>query len=189
VLAVIQIAVALAVAVRVPAPQTPADAPAAPASESDLRAQIDAYLGSIDTPIRPEQWTALGPRANPILEGIVRGSEMPTRRAKAIDGLAALNGPAASALFSQVARSEDEPVTVRLAAVRGLGRVTPQARAVPVLQPLLRTAKDARVRAAAADQLVQGTNGKSCDLVRAQVAREGSTGPARFARALSRCGE
>jgi HEAT repeat protein len=193
VLAVTQLAVAFAVvlAVRIPTPkpQPNADQPATELSDADLRAQIDTYLGSIDTPIRAEQWAALGPRANPILEQIVRANAMPTRRAKAIDGLAALNGPDAPALFSEVARNEKEPVTVRLAAVRGLGRVASEARVSSALQPLLQHAKDPRVRAAAADQLVQRTNGKSCNLVRAQVSRESANGKLHFARALSRCGE
>jgi hypothetical protein len=187
---VTQLALAVLLAVRVPAPPPqPSDAaPANEMSDADLRAQIDAYLGTIDTPIRPAQWVALGPRANPILEGIVRqADEMPTRRAKAIDGLACLDGPNAPALFSEVARETDEPVTVRFAAVRGLAQVTPAQRAAAALRPILQTANDSRVRAVAAEQLARRTNGKSCDLVRTQAARESRTGRAHFARALSLC--
>lgn len=183
------VSLAVVLAIRIPTPQPSADQPATELSDADLRAQIESYLGSIDTPIRPQQWAALGPRANPILEEIVRANGLPTRRARAIDGLTALNGPGAPALFSDIARNEKEPVTVRLAAVRGLGRVAPEARVSSMLQPLLHEAKDARVRAAAADQLVLRTNGKSCNLVRAQVSRESANGKLHFARALSRCGE
>jgi HEAT repeat protein len=191
VLAVMHIvAFALAVAVRVPAPRVEpaAEPPGNALSDAEMRTQIEAYLGSIDTPIRPEQWQALGPRANGVLAGIVRGNaELPTRRAKAVDGLAALNGPGAAALFSEVAARESESATVRLAAVRGLGRVASDPAAA--LRPLMRNAKDSRVRASAADQLVQRTGKSACSVVRAQAARENGHGRIQFERALSRCAE
>ncbi len=157
-------------------------------SDDDVRDQVNAYLGSIDTPIRANQWKVLGPRAVPLLEQIVHSDqELPTRRAKAIEGLAALGSPNASTLFTEIAAREHEPVVVRFAAVRGLARVTPPRQAAAALKPILEGAKDSRVRALAAEQLAIRSRGKSCDLVRAQVERESEDSRAHYHRALGRC--
>ena len=178
----INVAIAAVLAASLP------DAQSKELTDDEVRDQVKAYLGSIDTPITAKDWQALGPRANPLLEEIARDpKQLPTRRAKAIDGLASLNGPQAPALLAEVAAHEEEPVTVRLAAVRGLGRVTPERRSVSVLRPLLEGAKDSRVRAVAGEQLAQRTHGRSCDLIRAQAARESGQGRGHFRRALSRC--
>ena len=162
--------------------------PGAALSDAEVQQQVNAYLGSIDTPVTPDRWRALGPRAIPLLESVVRnGKELPTRRAKAIAGLAALNAPRAASLFAALAAKEEEPLTTRLAAVRGLAQVTPARRVPSTLRPLLEEAKDSRVRAVAAEQLALRTKGKSCDLVRAQVERESAETKAHFRKALARC--
>src|SRR5436309_9821389 len=89
-------------------------------SDDEVRERVQAYLGSIDTPIQGNQWKALGPRAVPLLEEIVKNhNALPTRRAKAIDGLAALGSPQARALFSEIGMRENEPINVRFAPARG----------------------------------------------------------------------
>ena len=158
-------------------------------SDEDVRQQVDAYLGSIDTPIEANQWKALGPRAVPMLEGIVTNhDELPTRRAKAIDGLAALGDKKAPALFTRVAGNDREKINVRFAAVRGLARVTPRNQATHALKPILEKAKDSRVRAVAAEQIAIRSQGRSCDLVRAQLQRETGDARGHFGRAKKQCG-
>src|SRR3954468_1671381 len=72
-------------------PQAEEVTPKTELSDDDVREHVKAYLGSIDTPIHANQWKALGPRAVPMLEEIAKNhDELPTRRAKAIDGLAAV---------------------------------------------------------------------------------------------------
>jgi HEAT repeat protein len=158
-------------------------------SDVDVRQHVDGFLGSIDTPIRPNQWKALGPRAVPILEAIVKNpEELPTRRAKAIDGLTALGDKSSPALFARIANTESEKINVRFAAVRGLAQVTPRPQAAQALRPLLEKSKDPRVRAVAAEQLAIRSQGKSCDLVRAQLQRERSETRSQYGRAMKQCG-
>ena len=172
-----------------PAPAQDVDVtPKTELSDDDVREHVKAYLGSIDTPIHANQWKALGPRAVPLLEEIVQNhDELPTRRAKAIDGLAALGAPQAAALFSEISTRESEPINVRFAAVRGLSQVTSRRRVAAALTPILEGAKDSRVRALAAEHLAIRSNGKSCDAVRAQVQRESEEARAYYRRALAHC--
>jgi len=157
-------------------------------SDDDVRQRVKGYLGSIDTPIQANQWKALGPRAVPMLEEIVKNhDELPTRRAKAIDGLAAAGGAREQALFSEIGRRESEPINVRFAAVRALSQVTSRSRAPAVLTPILQGAKDSRVRALAAEHLAIRSNGEACDAIRAQVERESKNARAQYRRALARC--
>jgi len=182
------------VAQRRPPQQAPPseNAPVQPKDEltdEDVKQQIQAYLGSIDTPIGANQWKSLGPRAIPMLEAIATNpKELPTRRAKAIDGLAALGDKKASALFRQIAARDGEKINVRFAAVRGLARVTPRSHAATALKPILENAKDSRLRALAAEQLAIRSQGKSCDLVRAQIERETGDARGQYARAMKECG-
>jgi HEAT repeat protein len=157
-------------------------------SDAAIRDRVNAYLGAIDPPVSVEQWQSLGPRAIPVLQSVVKNrNELPTRRAKAIGALAGLHPPRSGPLFDTLAANEDEPLVVRLAAVRGLAQVTPAARVAPALRPFLERAKDSRVRGVAAEQLATRTNGRSCDLVRAQAAREAPDTRGHFRKALARC--
>ena len=123
-------------------------------SDQELRGQVDAYLGSIDTPIGAEQWKGLGPRAGAILEGIAKnGDELPTRRAKAVDGIAGLKWEPGLATVRALAADEAAPPVLRFSSVRALGAVLPKAQAERELKALLEGAKDARVRAVAGEVL------------------------------------
>jgi hypothetical protein len=153
-------------------------------SEEQIREQIDTYLGSIDVPVRPAQWRALGPQGAAILESMAQDPKvLPSRRAKAIDGLSAVGTPSAADTMLRLAKDEQGPLAVRLSAVRGVGRVVPADQVAPALQPILQGAQNPHVRAAAADTL---SSQGGCNLVRAQAAREDE--PRRLRRALQRCG-
>jgi len=169
-------------------PQAEDVTPKTELSDDDVREHVKAYLGSIDTPIHANQWKTLGRRAVPMLEEIVKSrDELPTRRAKAIDGLAAVGGGQALPLFSEIGKRESEPINVRFAAVRALSQVTSRSRAAAVLTPILEGAKDSRVRALAAEHLAIRSGGKSCDAVRAQMDRESERARAYYRRALAHC--
>jgi len=157
-------------------------------SADEVRDRVEGYLGSIDTPITANQWKTLGPRAVPMLERIAMDhNELPTRRAKAIDGLTALGDTRAPALFKRIASQDSEKINVRFAAVRGLAQVTPPAQAVTNLKPILQGAKDSRVRALAAEQIALRSRGKSCDLVKAQLDRETEDARGHYGRAMKQC--
>src|SRR4051812_10044721 len=120
---------------RAAATPAPVDASVATLSDEDLRAQLEAYLGTIDTPVTPAQWRALGSRATPILEARARDREaLPSRRARSLDALTALG---ATAVVVELARAEGEPFVVRQAALRGAARLLRNDRAAAVLRPIL----------------------------------------------------
>jgi HEAT repeat protein len=176
---------------RPPPPQPgPAEAqPAANLSDDEIRDRIETYLGTIDTPISIERWRALGPRAAPFIEAIVASRKnLPTRRAQAIDGLSAVGGATAPALLTGLSRGEDEPLVVRLSAVRGLGRMVKGAKLAAALKPVLEGAKDARVRGLAAQTLAEHAQKQSCGAVKAQALREDDEAREHYQRALARCG-
>jgi hypothetical protein len=86
-------------------------------TDDQIRDQIETYLGAIDTPIGIARWRSLGPRAAPFLEAIAESpKELPTRRAKAVEGLSAVGGDKAKALLAQLARTEDESLVALSAA-------------------------------------------------------------------------
>jgi len=157
-------------------------------SDAELRERIDTYLSALDRPARAADWKALGPPAAPILEAIIADEgQLPSRRAKAVDGLVVVAPDRASGLVGTIAKDERQPVVVRIAAMHGAGRVLPPSRAISELRPVLRNAKSAGLRAEAADVLARRQGG--CAEVRGQVAREKSEHRAAFTRAMKRCGE
>ncbi len=153
-------------------------------SPEQIRARINGYLGSIDTAISASRWRALGPQAAPVLEEIARSQALPTRRAKALEGLSAVGGPGAAELVTKLAQSEDEPQIVRLAAVRGAGRLMPTGRLWTLLRPVLENSRDLQLRAGAAEVLAH--HGR-CGAVKAQAAREKDEEREAFGRALEKC--
>jgi hypothetical protein len=158
-------------------------------SAEEVQRHVEGYLGSIDTPITANQWKQLGPRAVPMLERIAMSqNELPTRRAKAIDGLAAIGDSRAPALFKRIAGQQNEPINVRFAAVRGVAQMTPRDQAAQALKPILQNANDSRVRALAAEQIAVRSRGKSCDMVRAQLEREKEDVRGHYGRAMKQCG-
>lgn len=179
------IAIALAALVAAPVPRVPAPGEfvSRQLTDAELRDRVDTFLRTIDVPVEREQWLALGPRAAPLLEQIARDpSELPTRRAQAVTALAWIGGARVNDLLAGLAASEAEPLGVKLAAVRGLATEA-------ALRPLLQGSLDVRVRAVAAEQLVEKSAGKACDAVVAHAAGEDVAARPVFARAVARCAQ
>ena len=169
----------------------PAPSPAAPQpqlSASELREKIDGYLGAIDQPITAENWRALGPRAAEVLEPIATDpQQLPSRRAKALEGIVAVAPNRAAQLVGRIARDEEAPVVLRVAALHGAGEVLTPNKALAELKPVLQGARSAGMRSTAADVLTRRKSG--CAAVREQAAREPAEHREAFQRALSRCAE
>ena len=159
-------------------------------TDDQIRDQIETYLGAIDTPIGIARWRSLGPRAAPFLEAIAESPrELPMRRAKAIEGLSAVGGDKAKGLLTQLARTEDESLVVRLSSVRGMGRLERGSQLSAALRPVLEGAKDARVRGLAATALSEQAPTSACAAVKAQAQREDDESRIHYRKALERCGE
>ncbi|TMA31939.1 MAG: hypothetical protein E6J88_03180, partial [Deltaproteobacteria bacterium] len=63
---------------------------ATPLTADEVRQRVNDYLGAIDRPVSDAQWKALGPQAGPVLESIASdANSFPSKRAKALEGLAA----------------------------------------------------------------------------------------------------
>jgi HEAT repeat protein len=169
------------------APPAGQPAPAAPRTLSDdeVRDRVEGYLGTIDTRTSTEDWRALGTRGAAILEQVAQDPRtLPTRRAKAVAGLSAIGATTSGDVLVSLARSEQAPLTVRLAAVDGAPFVIPADRLAAALKPVLENAQDGVVRGAAAEVL---SRHGECSLVLAQ-ARRGDD-KIRMQRALERCGQ
>jgi hypothetical protein len=173
------------------APSARQDAsPPATLSREEVRSQVQAYVSAIDTPIPPAAWRALGPRAGPMLRQLISDPEtFPTRRAKAINGLTAVDGEAAESLFRQLAGAASEPLVVRLAALRGMGQVTEAQALATELGPFLSGANDSRVRAYAGEVLIRKSGRSECASVRAQAGSELPERQGHFERALALCAD
>ena len=156
---------------------------------AEVRDRVDSYLRAIDVEIDADEWRALGPAAVPLLETVARDpAALPTRRAHALFALALVAGPASAELLGAVAAGEDEPLGVRLAAVQGLGAATAASGLTVALRPILESARDPRVRAAAARQLAErGAEAAACALVVARAAAEEEPARAFFGPALHVC--
>lgn len=146
--------------------------PAPALTDADVRARIETYLDSFERATPDAQWLALGPQAEPVLLEILNGTGLPTRRAKAVAGLVALAGVNTPALLSSLSLDETKPLSVRLAAVHGLSRLTPDVLLVAKLRPVVEGAQDARVSSIAADVLVKRVPSSACGLVRARGATD-----------------
>jgi hypothetical protein len=184
---------ALAVALSLSAPQpgaapAPQEAPAAAAPASpEVRRRVKALLGAIDRPISPETWRSLGPGAETALAEVAASDDFPSRRALALEGVAAFGGARAETLHRRLAADASTPPPVRRAAIRGLARLLPPAGVAEALRPYLSGDRDASVRRAAAEALAEGAPGAACADIRAQARREGPRGEAMFRRALAAC--
>jgi hypothetical protein len=180
----------LAALLALPSPRAPAAAEgvAQPAlSDQDIQRRVQVLLGNIDSRNLADHWKALGPRAADILEPIVQSaSEFPTRRAMALDGLVIAAPERAAPVVAKLAVDEEQPIVVRMAALRGVGKTAPAATAAKSLSKVLRTDRDPGLRGAAAE-VIASSGG--CDQVKAQVAREDPTARLAFGRAIERCKE
>jgi hypothetical protein len=160
----------------------------APLAPTQVRAQVDAYLDSIDTPITPEQWRALGPEGARALESAAQDQKrLPTRRARAVSALAVVGSPHASKVVVALARRESEKPVVRMSALQAAGQLLSPADLMATVKPVLETAKDPHVRATAAAVLVKRTPQDGCALVRGHAAREREELRPSFERALAAC--
>lgn len=169
-------------------PPAQGEPPPTPRSEQEVREQVEMYLGTIDTPISSERWRALGAQAAPILEQIATNrSELPSRRAKALDGLSAVGGPEVATRMLQIAESEEHPPIVRMSAMRGVGRMMSSRKLVPALRPVLEKSPDVQIRAAAAEVLARHAPKAACGLVRSQLGREPESHHGAYRRAIASC--
>ena len=150
-----------------------------------LQQTVEAYLGSIDTPIPDARWKALGTDAGPLLASIVDGGGLPSRRAGALHGLSIADPQRAAPLARTLAASASEPLVVRSAAVRAVARTLPPSEALAVLQPLLDT-PSAPLQKRTAEALARlGPQG--CRAVQAHAAKLSGDARAPFTQALAGC--
>ena len=170
----------------------PIPAPAADAtvdqslSDDDVRSQVHAYLGSIDTPINAARWKVLGPRAEAPLLEVLNGEQLPTRRAKSIDGLSAI-GTGHTDLLKTIAGNEQEAFVVRYAAFRALGNLLPERAMLAQLTPVMKSSKDLRVRGASATVIALHSPKSGCAAVRSQLKHEQTADRDQSARAMDAC--
>ncbi len=112
-----------------PAAEQPAPGPARTLTDAEVQDRVEAYLGTIDTRASTEDWRALGARGAAVLEQVAQDPRtLPTRRAKAVAGLSAIGASTSGDVLVSLARSEQAPLTVRLAAVDGAPFVIPAPR-------------------------------------------------------------
>jgi hypothetical protein len=106
------------------------------ALSQNISAQVEALLSAYEDSASPARWLSLGDAAIPILESVVADyNSLPSRRARSLDGLAALSS--GSATMQRVANSDWEPLIVRMSAVSGLAQILPESDLIPALRPLL----------------------------------------------------
>lgn len=173
------IAAALLAAVLA-APSTPSD--------EEIRERVESLLGSIDTPVRPSQWRALGARAVAVLqERSTSLQEFPSRRARAVDGLAAIGGPEATRTVLVLAQERGHPFAVRAAALRGAGHLLPPDRLLEALRPALEEPGPVRVRAVAAEALARNGGVAGCAAARARMEKEKPDERGAFHRVPASC--
>jgi hypothetical protein len=155
-----------------------------PMSDEEVRERIQMYLGAIHGPVTPGMWQRLGPAALPQLEKIARDPEqLPTKRAGALNGIAAIGSLTAPDLMLEMAKDEKQPMQVRITAMMGAERVVPD-RVAQELRPVMENATDGHIRRVAAEVLAAHGG---CAAVRAQAKREQNRD--RMAKALKVCSQ
>ena len=107
------------------------------AAEDRVKQTVEAYLGTIDTPIPDARWKALGPDAGPVLASIATEDVLPSRRARALHALSLVDAARAAPIATADAANAKEPLVVRSAAVRAVAKTLPASEAVAVLRPVL----------------------------------------------------
>jgi hypothetical protein len=149
---------------------------------AEVRARVRSLLGAIHRPVDAQAYRNMGPGAEAALAEFAVGDDFPSRRIRALQGLASLGGPRAEAVHRQVAASA-APSAVRQEAVRGLARLAPQS-AAPALAGFLEQDRDPGVRATAAEALAATSPGE-CSRIRARARLETEAGL--YGHALSQC--
>lgn len=176
--------VALA-APRVVAP--PADPPP-PADAAELAERLQVAFGMIHGGPSAGFWRALGAGAVSELDRVARDAEaMPSRRARALEGLSHVGGDRAAAALRDLSAAEGLPFSVRAAAMEGAGRLLSPTELSRLLKPVLEGAARPADRAVAAEVLAARGSAAGCAVIRAQVSREPPAIRPAFHRALSGC--
>jgi len=153
----------------------------------EARKEVEALLGNIDTPIPLERWKKVGSHAAQFLEQTAQDRDaLPSRRARALEGLSIVGSKNAPSLMVDLARDGETPLAVRIEAVRGAGRVLGSASLPNALKPVLEEATDPQLRAMAAEVIAETARDEGCPAVRAQAEKEKERGP-RWEKALGRC--
>jgi len=157
-------------------------------TDAEVRARVEALLGTIDRPVPADTWKALGPAAATVLAEVAASDvQAPSRRSMALGALAAVDPGQAEPLARALVDSDGAPLTVRETAVRVLGRTLSPPRLHSALAPVLRAARDAALRAVAAETLAQHAPGAACTEVMDQVSLEPAGNRMAFERAVARC--
>jgi hypothetical protein len=169
-------------------PVSPAAEPPPATSAAERAERIEVALGMIHGGPSPAAWRALGPEAVPSLERLARDpAELPSRRARALDGLSHLGGERAAAVLRELSGADRLPYSVRAAALRGAGRVLPGPELERALEPVLRGASRAADRAVAAEVLAERVPDAGCRALRSRLPLEAERDRGTFERARARC--
>jgi len=161
---------------------------APPPSDAEVRARVEALLGTIDRAIPADSWRALGPAAPPVLAEIVASEgQMPSTRSMALGALGAVDPAQAEALARALVDAPDAPLTVRETAVLTLGRVLSPVQLRAALAPALRAAHPVGLRSVAAETLARHGGQETCAEVMDQVSLERAADHPRFERAAALC--
>lgn len=157
-------------------------------SDAEVRARVEALLGTIDRAIPAAGWKALGPAAIPVLAEIATSeSQMPSTRSMALGALGAADPARAEAISRALVDAPDSPLTVRETAVRTLGHVLSPVQLRAALAPALRAARPVGLRSVAAETLARHAPEGACAEVMDQVSLEPAADHPRFERAAALC--
>jgi hypothetical protein len=179
----------IALLLAAPAARAAPPGPALQLSDEAVEREVQTLLNNIDTRNLAGSWKALGPRAADLLEPVAQSAtELPSRRAKAVEGLVLAAPDRAAAVVTKLATDDAQPKVVRMAALRGVQRTVPPDAAAKSVGKVLRTARDPAMRGLAAE-VIAASGSSGCAEVKAQVAREEPDLRFAYGRALAQCKE
>jgi len=171
-----------------PRPTAPSLPPAPPVDAAERAQRLEVALGRIHGRASPAAWRALGPEAAAELRALALDpAALPSRRARAVEGLSHLGGAEAEQVLRRLATQDGLPWSVRAEALEGSGRLLAPAELARLLTPVLQAASRPVERALAAEVLAEHTPAAACGAVRARAAQESAVDRPTFDRALSRC--
>jgi hypothetical protein len=181
----------LAALLQAPSPPTtppPAAAASPPAGAAARAERLEAVLGRIHGRPTPEAWRALGPEvAGDLARVALDPAALPSRRARAAEGLSWLGGPQAEAALRALVAQPELAWSVRAEAQRGAGRVLAPAPLAALLLPVLQASPRPIDRAVAAEVLAERAPAAGCGAVRARQPLEARRDRASFDGAIARC--